>query len=328
VRLAIIGGGAWGTALAIAAQRAGSRPIVWARDRGVVTAINEQHCNPRLLPGIALDPGIAAVAEIAAATAAADAALLVVPAQALRGVLEAHRDELPRGLPILHCAKGIEQQSLALMSEIGGEILPESPFAVLSGPTFAIEVARGLPTAVAIAGHDAGLAGAFATALGSTRFRPYLSPDPIGAQIGGAIKNVVAIACGIIRGHGLGENARAALITRGLAEIVRLGRAMGGRAETFQGLSGFGDLVLSCNARQSRNHALGLALGGGQSLAAATDGGRTVVEGVATSAAVARLARRCDIEMPISQAVAAVLYDGVPIDATIDRLLRRPYRSE
>jgi glycerol-3-phosphate dehydrogenase (NAD(P)+) len=327
-RLAIIGGGAWATALAIAARRAGSRPILWARDPEVVAAINDRHENPLFLRGIALDPGIAGTTEIGAATADADAALLVVPAQFLRGVLETHRHSLPPGLPLLHCAKGIEANSLAMMSEIGSEVLPASPFAVLSGPTFAAEVARDLPTAVTIAGHDAALARAFVTALGSTRFRPYLSPDPTGAQIGGAVKNVIAIACGIILGYGLGDNATAALITRGLAEMVRLGLAMGARAETFQGLSGLGDLVLTCTAAQSRNHKLGLALGGRQGLAAAISGRRVVVEGVATAAGVARLAGRHRIEMPISQAIAAVLHDGVPIEAMIDRLLRRPYRSE
>jgi glycerol-3-phosphate dehydrogenase (NAD(P)+) len=327
-RLAIIGGGGWGTALAVAARRAGSRPILWTRNREVVAAVNDRHENALLLPGVALDPKIVATTEFGTAIASADAALLVVPAQSLRGVLEAHRHHLRSGLPLLHCAKGIESSSLATMSEVGIAVLPASPFAVLSGPTFAAEVARGLPTAVAIAGHDASLARAFVTALGSPRFRPYLSPDPIGAQIGGAVKNVVAIACGIIVGYGLGENARAALITRGLAEMVRLGLAMGARAETFQGLSGFGDLVLTCTTLRSRNYMLGMALGGGQSLAAAMAGRRLVVEGVATAAAIARLAARLDIEMPISAAVAAVLYDGAPIEAMIDRLLRRPYRSE
>ena len=327
MRLAIIGAGAWGTALAVAARRAGSRPILWTRNPDVAAAVNDRHENA-LLPGVALDPRIAATTEFELATAGADAALLVIPAQFLRGVLEAHRHHLPRGLPLLHCAKGIESTSLALMSTVGIEVLSAAPFAVLSGPSFAAEVARDLPTAVAIAGHDASLAGAFTTAMGSPRFRPYLSPDPIGAQIGGAVKNVVAIACGIIVGWGLGENARAALITRGLAEMIRLGLAMGARAETFQGLSGLGDLVLTCTAVQSRNYRLGMGLGRGQSLSAAIAGRHLVVEGVATAAAVARLAARLDIEMPISAAVAAVLHDGKPIELIIEGLLRRPYRSE
>jgi glycerol-3-phosphate dehydrogenase (NAD(P)+) len=325
--LAVIGAGAWGTALAVAARRTGSRPVLWTRNPALAAAVNDRHENA-LLPGVALDPGIAATTEFEVAAAGADAALLVIPAQFLRGVLEAHHHQLPRGLPLLHCAKGIESASLAIMSAVGVEVVPASPFAVLSGPTFAAEVARDLPTAVAIASHEATLAGAFMTALGSPRFRPYLSPDPIGVQIGGAVKNVVAIACGIIVGRGLGENARAALITRGLAEMIRLGLAMGARAETFQGLSGFGDLVLTCTALQSRNYRLGMALGRGQSLAAAMAGRHLVVEGVATAAAVARLAARLDIEMPISAAVAAVLHDGKEIELMIDGLLRRPYRSE
>jgi glycerol-3-phosphate dehydrogenase (NAD(P)+) len=301
---------------------------LWARNREVVAAVNDRHENASLLPGVALDPSIAATTEFGTAMAGADAALLAVPAQSLRSVLEAHRHHLASGLPLLHCAKGIESNSLATMSEVGIEVLPTSPFAVLSGPTFAAEVARDLPTAVAIAGHDAALVRAFMAALASPRFRPYLSPDPIGAQVGGAVKNVVAIACGIIVGYGFGENARAALITRGLAEMVRLGLAMGARAGTFQGLSGFGDLVLTCTALGSRNYMLGMAVGGRQRTPEAIAGRCLVVEGVATAAAVIRLAARLDIEMPISAAVAAILHDGAPIEAMIDRLLRRPYRSE
>jgi glycerol-3-phosphate dehydrogenase (NAD(P)+) len=327
-RLAVIGAGAWGTALAIVARRAGLSPVLWARDLDVVAAINQRHENPFYLPGIAIDPAVAATDDMRAAVADVDGALLVVPAQFLRGVLGALRRVLPRGLPLLHCAKGIEAGSLAMMSQIGAEMLPASPFAVLSGPSLAAEVARDLPTAVTIASTDAALAESFMGALGSSRFRPYLSPDPIGAEIGGAVKNVLAIACGIVVGRGLGDNARAALITRGLAEMVRLGLSSGARAETFRGLSGLGDLVLTCSTAQSRNHALGLALGQGHSLDDVLSGRRSVVEGVATAAAVTGLATRLGIEMPISEAVDAVLHRGVPIDAMTDQLLRRPYRAE
>jgi glycerol-3-phosphate dehydrogenase (NAD(P)+) len=327
-RLAIIGAGSWGTALAIVAHRAGSSPVLWARDREIVRAINEQHENRLYLPGIELDRTIAATGDIEAAVAGADAALLAVPAQFLRGVLVALRDHVPRGLPLLHCAKGIEAGSLAAMSQVGAAILPDSPFAVLSGPSFAAEVARGLPTAVTVASTAAALAESFIAALGNSRFRPYLSRDPIGVETGGAVKNVLAIACGIVIGRGLGDNARAALITRGLAEMVRLGVAHGADAETFRGLSGLGDLVLTCSGTQSRNHALGLALGRGQSLDAALGGRRSVVEGVATAAAIAGLAARLGIEMPVSEAVDAVLHHGVTIEAMTDRLLRRPYRAE
>jgi len=327
-RLGIIGGGAWGTALAIVARRAGANVMLWARNDDVIAAINKRHENPLFLPGIALDPAIVATKDIDAAMASAEAALLVVPAQFLRGVISALRPGLPEGMPVLHCAKGIEAGSLKTMSEVSAELLPNSPFAVLSGPTFAAEVARGMPTAVTIASHDRPLARGFAAALGSSRFRPYLSTDPTGAEIGGAVKNVLAIACGTVEGRGLGENARASLITRGLAEMIRLGLAKGGRAETFGGLSGVGDLVLTCSATQSRNYALGVALGRGQKLRAALGGRRSVVEGVATAAAVAGLANQLGIEMPISEAVEAVLRRGASIDAMIDGLLSRPYRSE
>lgn len=327
-RLAIIGGGAWGTALAITAHRAGSLPVLWARNRDVVATINQRHGNPLFLPGVSLDPAISATADIGAAVAEAEAALLVVPAQFLRGAIQSLRPHLRRALPLLLCAKGIEIGSLATMSEIAAETLPDCPSAVLSGPSFAAEVARGLPTAVTIASRDASLGRAFTAALGSGRFRPYLSGDPIGAEIGGAVKNVLAIACGIVTGRGLGDNARAALITRGLAEMRRLGVAKGGRAETFGGLSGLGDLVLTCSAMQSRNYGLGLALGRGQSLDAALLGSRSVVEGVATSTAVARLAQRLGVEMPICATVDGLLHRGASIDAMIEGLLRRPYRSE
>ena len=325
-KLAVLGGGAWGTALACAAARAGAAVALWARDPAIVDAINRQHENPLFLPGVALDPAIAATIDMATALAASDAALLVVPAQFLRGVL--HQVAAQSPLPLLLCAKGIEVESLKTMSEIATEIAPQSPVAVLSGPSFAAETARGLPTAVAIASRDPVLARSFVNALGSARFRPYSSADPIGAEIGGAVKNVLAIACGIIEGRGLGDNARAALITRGLAEMVRLGVAKGAEPDTFRGLSGLGDLVLTCTAGQSRNYTLGLALGRGASLGEAVAGTRSVVEGIATATAVARLAARLGVEMPICAAVDGVLHRGLAIDMMIDSLLSRPYRSE
>lgn len=310
------------------ARRADSLPRLWARDPGVVTAINQSHQNPLFLPGVILDPAITATTDMAFATDGADAALLVVPAQFLRGVIQVLGSHLRRGLPLLLCAKGIEINSLKLMSEVAAEILPASPSAVLSGPTFAAEVARELPTAVTIASSDAPLGHAFIEALGSSRFRPYLSHDPVGAEIGGAVKNVLAIACGIVAGRSLGDNARASLITRGLAEMIRLGVAKGGRAETFRGLSGLGDLVLTCSSAQSRNYGLGLALGRGLPLEAVLRGSRSVVEGVTTAASVARLAARLAIEMPIGAGVDALLHGGQSVSAVIDLLLRRPYRAE
>jgi glycerol-3-phosphate dehydrogenase (NAD(P)+) len=327
-RLAIIGGGAWGTALACIAVRAGTRIALWARDPALVATINERRENPVYLPGVVLDPQIVATTDPVAALAEAEAALIVVPAQFVRGVLDRLAPCIPGGLPLLLCAKGIEAETLKTMSEVAAEAAPASPVAVLSGPSFAAEAARGLPTAVTIAGRTPALARGFVAALGSGRFRPYSSPDPVGVEIGGAVKNVLAIACGIVEGKGLGDNARAALITRGLAEMVRLGTAKGALPETFRGLSGLGDLVLTCTAGQSRNYALGAALGRGMSLAAALGRRRTVVEGVATAAAVARLAARLGIEMPISAAVDGVLHRGTAIDMMIDALLSRPYRAE
>jgi glycerol-3-phosphate dehydrogenase (NAD(P)+) len=310
------------------ARRAGSLPKLWARDRDVVAAINRRHQNPVFLPGVVLDPAITATTDLASATEGAEAALLAVPAQFLRGVIEELGSYFPRGLPLLLCAKGIEIGSLKTMSEIAAEILPASPSAVLSGPTFAAEVARELPTAVTIASGDASLGHAFTKALGSSRFRPYLSRDPVGAEIGGAVKNVLAIACGVVAGRSLGDNARASLITRGLAEMIRLGEVKGGQADTFRGLSGLGDLVLTCSSAQSRNYGLGLELGRGVALDVALRGSRSVVEGVATAASIARLAARLDIEMPIAAGVDALLHRGESIDALIDLLLHRPYRAE
>ena len=327
-RLAIIGGGAWGTGLAAEAARAGAAVTLWARDPDVVAAINRDHQNPPFLPGIQLDPRIAATGDAAVALTGADAALIVVPAQFLRGVLAQLAPLLPAGLPLLLCAKGIETGSGKTMTEVAGDIAPAAPLAVLSGPSFAAEVARGLPTAVTIASRDATLAQAFVAALGSARFRPYSSHDPIGAEIGGAVKNVLAIACGIVEGKGLGDNARAALITRGLAEMVRLGIAKGAAAETFRGLSGLGDLVLTCTAVQSRNYALGAALGRGLRREEALAGRRAVVEGVASAAAVAGLAARLGVEMPVTAAVDGVLHRGIAIDMMIDSLLSRPPRAE
>jgi glycerol-3-phosphate dehydrogenase (NAD(P)+) len=323
-RLAIIGGGAWGTALAIVARRAGSDAVIWARDSAIVVAINQRHENPVYLPDRALDPAIIATADLGAAVAGIDAALLAVPAQFLRDVLSGLRPHLPAAMPLLLCAKGIETGSLKTMSELVAELCPENPLAVLSGPSLAAEVARDLPAAVVIASRDLALARAFMAALGGVRFRPYLSEDPIGVEIGGAVKNVLAIACGIVIGRGLGDNAHAALITRGLAEMIRLGVAKGARAETFAGLSGLGDLVLT----QSRNHALGVALGGGHSLDAVLAGRRSVVEGVASAAAIAALAARLGVEMPIVAAVDAVLHRSMAIGVMIEQLLARPYRAE
>jgi glycerol-3-phosphate dehydrogenase (NAD(P)+) len=326
-RIGIVGGGAWGTALAVTARRAGRDVVLWAREAEVVTAINRRHENPLFLPDIAIDPAIVATGDIAAA-ASADAVLLVVPAQHLRATAGALAPALRRDAAVVICAKGVEETSGALMSEVAVATLPGARVAILSGPTFAGEVARGLPTAVTLASADQELGGALIAALGTRSFRPYLGDDVVGAEIGGAVKNVLAIACGIVAGRRLGDNARAALITRGLAEMVRLARAKGGRAETLMGLSGLGDLTLTCTALQSRNHSLGFALGEGTALDDILGRRRSVAEGVSSAAAVAALASRLGVDMPIVAAVDAILHHGADIDQSIASLLARPFRGE
>ncbi len=326
-KLGIIGAGAWGTALALVARRAGRDVTIWAREPEVAREIGAKATNTAFLPDIPLDPAIRATTELADA-ARADMLVLAVPAQYLRDTLTALAPHAPPGVPAVICAKGIEQASGKLMSEVAGEAAPTLRLAVLSGPTFAHEVARGLPTAVTLAASDAALGGALVAALGSTTFRPYLGDDPVGAQLGGAVKNVLAIGCGIVEGRGLGENARAALITRGLAEMTRLALAMGGKAETMMGLSGLGDLVLTCTGVASRNYSLGVALGRGEALSDILAARRSVAEGVASAPAVVALAAAHAIDMPIGRAVDAVLNHGTAIDDAITALLARPFRAE
>jgi glycerol-3-phosphate dehydrogenase (NAD(P)+) len=326
-RIGVIGAGAWGTALALAAVRAGRDTVLWAREPEVLASIADAQENTLFLPGLALDPALMATGDLAEA-ARADAVLLVSPAQHLRAVCRSLRPHLPRGVPVIICAKGIELSSGALMSEAAAAELPDTPLAVLSGPTFAIEVARGQPTAVTLACADAGLGMKLVEAIGSRTFRPYLSDDLIGAQVGGAVKNVLAIACGIVEGRQLGDNARAALITRGLAEIVRLGQEMGARVETLMGLSGLGDLTLTCSSLQSRNMSLGAQLGAGRQLADIMAERRSVAEGVPTAKAVVALAGRLGVDMPICAGIDAILNHGANLDQVIARLLSRPFRAE
>ncbi|HTH96514.1 MAG TPA: NAD(P)H-dependent glycerol-3-phosphate dehydrogenase [Stellaceae bacterium] len=327
-RIGVLGAGAWGTALAQTARRAGAEVMIWARSPEVARAIDQDHANPNFLPGITLDPSIRGTSDLADIAAHAQALLLVVPTQYLRGVAEGLAPILPRETPVVIASKGVEIGTGATMEEVIADCLPGRPQAVLSGPTFAIEVARGLPTAVTLASRDGNLGARLVATLGTPSFRPYLSDDPLGCEIGGAVKNVLAIACGIVWGRGLGDNARAALITRGIAEMMRLASAMGARPETLMGLSGVGDLVLTCTAMQSRNCSLGMALGQGQNLAEILAGRRSVAEGVATSQALAGLARKMDVEMPIVFAVDAILHRGAGIDETIRQLLARPFKAE
>ncbi len=326
-RLGIIGAGAWGTALATAARRAGRDVTIWAFEADVAAAINDSGENPVYLPGIPLDRAIRATTGLAEA-ARADALLLTMPAQHLRRVAADLAPHVKAGTPAVICAKGIEAETGALLSEVTADVLPMAAPAVLSGPTFAAEVARGLPTAVTLATGDERLAERLAAAIGSPRLRIYTATDVIGAEIGGAVKNVLAIACGIVGGRELGDNARAALITRGLSEIVRLGLAKGAKLETLMGLSGIGDLTLTCNAMQSRNYSLGVALGRGEALGSILAGRRSVAEGVFTAASVVALARRLGVEMPICAAVDAVINHGADVDKAITDLLSRPFRPE
>ncbi|MDP1752508.1 MAG: NAD(P)H-dependent glycerol-3-phosphate dehydrogenase [Reyranella sp.] len=321
--IGVVGGGAWGTALACLARRAGRKVTVWSRDPAISTAIAQQHANPVYLSGMTLDAGIEAAADLAS-LGACDTVLLACPAQAVRVVVAS----LPGSSPVVICAKGIEAVSGLLMPEVLGEVLPGRPLAMLSGPSFAEEVVQGLPTAVSIATADAGLGRDLAAALAAGAFRPYWTDDVTGVSLGGAVKNVLAIAAGIVEGRGLGHNAAAALITRGFAEMARLGLAMGARLETMTGLSGLGDLVLTCNGPLSRNRSLGLALGKGATLARHMAGRRQVVEGEATAPAVLARAARLGIEMPICAAVDAILHRGADLDEAIRALLARPLRRE
>ncbi|HYG86352.1 MAG TPA: NAD(P)H-dependent glycerol-3-phosphate dehydrogenase [Azospirillum sp.] len=326
--IGVVGGGAWGTALALAALRAGRSTLLWAREPAVVDAINTAHENRDYLPGVTLPAELMATADLAE-VGACDAVLLVTPAQHLRSVCAKLAPHLRPGAPAVICAKGIEIETQALMYDaVEAALPPGTPVAILSGPTFAAEVARGLPTAVTLACRDAAVGTKLVEALGSLTFRPYLTDDVIGAQVGGAVKNVLAIACGVVAGRKFGDNARAALITRGLAEITRLALRLGARPETLMGLSGLGDLTLTCSSLQSRNMSLGVALGEGRTLDEVLGERRSVAEGVYTARAVVALAGRLGVEMPICAAVDAILNRGASVDDTVQGLLSRPFREE
>jgi len=327
MRAGILGGGAWGTALAQVAARAGLEPTLWAREAAAVADINARRENRLFLPGVALDAVIRATGELAD-LADAELILAAVPAQHARAVLQSFAPHCRAGTPVVLCAKGIEQGSLKLMADVLAETIPAARPVVLSGPSFAAEVARGLPTAITLACPDAALAAEIAAAIATATFRPYLSGDMIGAEAGGAIKNVLAIACGVVEGRGLGRSAHAALVTRGFAELTRLAVALGGRAETVAGLCGLGDLVLTCSSLQSRNTSLGFALGRGESVEEALAGKSSVAEGVASAPAVRDLAFKLGVETPISNEVAAILAGERSIDEAIAALLARPLRAE
>lgn len=323
MKIGVLGGGAWGTALAQVAARNDQPVTLWAREDDVVASINAAHENAPFLPGIPLAPSIRATSDLAALSDC-DALLVVVPAQFLRSVLS----QLPAdNRPLVLCAKGIEAGTQKLVAEIARELHPDAPVAVLSGPTFAHEVAKGLPTAVTLACEDDALRDALAERLGGATFRTYGSSDVTGAEIGGAVKNVLAIACGVVEGAGLGLNARAALIARGFAEMTRFGVARGGRPETLAGLSGLGDLVLTCSSTNSRNFSLGVGLGQGKAAAELLADRRTVAEGAATAPVLREAARAAGVEMPVTEAVCALL-EGTPVRTVVDALLARPPRGE
>lgn len=322
-RIAVIGAGAWGTALANCAARAGRAVTLKARDAASAARVARTRESPHL-PGLPLDQRVTVTADIGAA-ADADAILLVVPAQALRDAATALAPVVKPATPVISGAKGIERSTGAFMTEVIAACIPQAKPAVLSGPGFAADVMRGLPTAVTLAAADADVAATLASALGSATFRPYHTTDVRGVEIGGAAKNVLAIAAGIVAGRGLGASAGAALVTRGFAELMRFGSACGARPETLVGLSGLGDLVLSCASLQSRNFALGVALGEGQRLEQAQS---KLVEGVFTASALVKMANEHGVEMPIATAVDAVLAGRLGIDAAIESLMTRPFKAE
>ena len=324
MKLGIVGGGAWGTALAQVASAGGRETLLWAIEPEVVEAVNGRHENPVFLAGIPLNRSIHATADLADLDAC-DAWLVVTPAQHMRAVLE----RAPTcDKPLVLCSKGIEEASGELLHRVARRACPNAPVAVLSGPTFAHEVAKGLPTAVTLAAEDPALAEQLRERIALPTFRIYVSDDVAGAEIGGAVKNVLAIACGVVEGKGLGQNARAALVGRGFAEMTRFGMAFGAQRETLAGLSGLGDLVLTCSSTSSRNYSLGLGIGQGRSAAELMSNRKTVAEGAFTAPVLARLARDKGIDMPIVDAVDALIAGRANVDQALDALLTRPPRAE
>jgi glycerol-3-phosphate dehydrogenase (NAD(P)+) len=323
--IAVVGAGAWGMALANVIARAGRSVLIATRDRAAAQALSERRESPRLA-GVRLDERVG-VSALGGEVGRYDAILLAVPAQRLREAALAIAPQLRRGTPVIACAKGIERGTHKFMTEVIAESAPAALPAILSGPSFAEEVARGLPAAVTLATRDERIAAALARALGSSAFRPYHSTDVRGVEIGGAAKNVLAIAAGIVSGRGLGASAAAALVTRGFAELFRFGKAFGARPETLVGLSGLGDLILTCSSAQSRNYSFGLALGKGRPPSATATGDK-LAEGVFTAPVLLELAEAQAIDMPITRAVVAILGGRMSVDEATETLLTRPFRAE
>jgi glycerol-3-phosphate dehydrogenase (NAD(P)+) len=320
--IAVVGGGAWGTALALTCARAGRKVTLWEPDPAHAAHLQQTRAS-KYLPGVTLDDAIVVAGEAAAAEPGA--VLLVVPAQAVRAVAQSLAPLVAAETPIVVCAKGIERGSRKFMTEIVAACIPAAVPAILSGPSFAADVAHGLPTAVTLAARDEKLANELAQAIGSARFRPYHSTDVRGVEIGGAAKNVLAIAAGIVVGRGMGASAAAALTTRGFVELMRFGRAYGAQPETLMGLSGLGDLILTCSSPQSRNFTFGVNLGRGQSPDAINAG---LAEGVSTAGVLVEMAHERNVDMPIASAVVALLDGKLTVDDAIESLLTRPFRAE
>jgi glycerol-3-phosphate dehydrogenase (NAD(P)+) len=325
--VSIIGGGAWGTALAQTLAHNGTAVTLWAREAEIVETINARHVNRVFLPGVDLNPSIRATGDLARATEA-DAILAVVPAQHMRGVMVNLARSLSAETPVVICSKGIERETGQFMGDVLEDVLPQARRAVLSGPSFAADVARGLPSALTLACRSETVGRALTASLSSRQMRLYWSSDVIGAELGGAVKNVLAIAAGIVEGRGLGTSAHAAIVTRGFAELRRFGEAMGARQETLLGLSGLGDLILTCGSAQSRNMSLGRGLGEGRPLAEILGSRSAVTEGVYTAAALVRLAHEKNVEMPIAEAVHDIIEGRLDVDEAITALMQRPLKAE
>jgi glycerol-3-phosphate dehydrogenase (NAD(P)+) len=328
MRCAVVGAGAWGTALADLLARNGHDVRLWAYERDVVDAINQRHENTRFLAGHALTPGVRATNDLPESVRAAELVTLATPSQMLRGILGAAKTSLGHAVPVVVASKGLERETLALMTAVASQEIPGATVVALSGPSFAAEVVECQPTAVVVASTDADAATIAQRAFSSPYFRTYTHTDVIGVELGGALKNVMAVATGIAEGLGLGFNARAALITRGLAEMTRLGVALGAEQSTFAGLAGLGDLVLTCTGSLSRNRAVGIELGKGRKLEDVLKDTETVAEGVVTAQSAHELAVREGVEMPIVDTVNRVLFHGQSARSAIGALMTRELRSE
>ncbi len=326
-KIGVIGAGAWGTALAQTLSKTGRDVTIWSFEPDCAEAINERHVNECYLDGVPLDPKLRATSD-PADLAGSDAILSVAPAQHTRATLAAFVPYIAAGTPVLLCSKGIEISTRAFMADVLRDVMPDAIPAVLSGPSFAADVARGLPTAVTLACADETVGAALVEACAAPTFRPYLTDDVMGAEIGGAVKNVLAIVCGIVLGKELGRSAHAAIMTRGFAEMTRLGKALGARPETLTGLCGLGDLVLTCSSEMSRNMSCGLALGRGEKLEDILQGRLAVTEGVATAPALKLLAQQHGVDMPISFALAGILDGSISVDEAVVDLLSRDHRPE